>query len=171
MITSVGRFRGGQRAIEVPLAFGPVEAGTGEPPAPAPQLADIYPERPYRPRPGPGDFEGVLIGFCEDSLLEHGLEQGDAGPGAFGQDRSMNPGQLVFVTLDADWARFTEADCNEACQRLRRLGRWYVLRYSAAGPPEWDAPRDPAWTLRQIAEHVSHVTVYAEQVGHLEVCA
>src|SRR6516162_4787710 len=31
-----------------------------------------------------------------------------------------------FVTLDADWARFTEADYDEACSRLRRLGRWYV---------------------------------------------
>ena len=39
-----------------------------------------------------------------------------------------------FVTLDADWARFTEADYDEACSRLRRLGRWYVLRYAAAGP-------------------------------------
>jgi len=33
-----------------------------------------------------------------------------------------------FVTLDADWGRFTEADFDEACSRLRRLARWYVLR-------------------------------------------
>jgi hypothetical protein len=73
-----------------------------------------------------------------------------------------------LVTLDGDWGRFTEADYNEACQRLRRLGRLYVLRYAAAGPAEWDNPRDPALSLRAIAEHVSHITVYAEQVGRLD---
>jgi hypothetical protein len=74
-----------------------------------------------------------------------------------------------FVTLDADWARFTEADYDEACSRLRRLGRWYVLRYEAAGPAAWDEPRDGEWTLREIAEHVAEVRYYAEQVGSLAV--
>jgi hypothetical protein len=72
-----------------------------------------------------------------------------------------------LVTLDADWARFTELDFDEARSRLGRLGRWYVLRYDSAGPAAWDAPRGEAWTLRQIAEHVSNVTFYAEQVGCL----
>lgn len=62
-----------------------------------------------------------------------------------------------------------EADYSEACQRLRRLGRWYELRYAAAGPGEWDKPREPAWSPRRIAEHVANVTVYAEQIGHLAV--
>jgi hypothetical protein len=72
-----------------------------------------------------------------------------------------------FVTLDADWGRFTEADFDEACSRLRRLARWYVLRYAAAGAPAWDEPRGGEWTLREIAEHVSGVLYYAEQVGSL----
>ncbi len=72
-----------------------------------------------------------------------------------------------FVTLDADWARFTEPDYDEACSRLRRLARWYVLRYEAAGPGAWDEPRPGAWTLREIAEHVAGVRHYAEQVGDL----
>jgi hypothetical protein len=72
-----------------------------------------------------------------------------------------------FVTLDADWARLTEADFDEACSRLRRLGRSYVLIYEVTGPAAWDEPRDPAWTLREIAEHVSHVDAYAEEVGRL----
>lgn len=72
-----------------------------------------------------------------------------------------------FVTLDADWGRFTEADYDEACSRLRRLARWYVLRYAAAGTAAWEEPRGGEWTLRQIAEHVSEVHGYAEEVGAL----
>lgn len=72
-----------------------------------------------------------------------------------------------MVTLDADWGRFTEADFGEACSRLRRLGRLYLLRYAAAGAQAWDAARGDAWTLREIAEHVANVTWYAEQVGSL----
>jgi hypothetical protein len=72
-----------------------------------------------------------------------------------------------LVTLDSDWARFTELDFDEARSRLRRLARCYLLRYEVAGPEAWDAPRGEAWTLRQIAEHVSGVTFYAEQVGRL----
>jgi hypothetical protein len=70
------------------------------------------------------------------------------------------------VTLATDWAPFTEADLAEANQRLRRLARTFELRYAAAGPGEWDRPRDPNWTLRQIAEHVG-TAWYAEQVGDL----
>ena len=66
-----------------------------------------------------------------------------------------------------EWGRFTEADYDEACSRLRRLGRWYVLRYEAAGPDAWDEPRGGEWTLREIAEHVAGVRYYAEQVGSL----
>jgi hypothetical protein len=76
-----------------------------------------------------------------------------------------------FVTLDADWGRFTEADFDEACSRLRRLARCYVLRYAAAGASAWDEPRDGEWTLREIAEHVSGVRYYAEQVGSLPASA
>lgn len=71
------------------------------------------------------------------------------------------------VTLDADWARFTELDLAEARSRVTRLARSYRLRYEVAGPEEWDAPRGPAWTLREIAGHVSGITYYAEQVGRL----
>jgi hypothetical protein len=70
------------------------------------------------------------------------------------------------VTLESDWAVFTEAELNEATERLQRLGRLYVLRLAAAGPGEWDKPRGPDRTLRQIAEHVCEPW-YAEQVGDL----
>lgn len=71
------------------------------------------------------------------------------------------------VTLDTDWARFTELDLAEARQRLPRLAQWYELRYAACGPDEWDRPRTPNWTLREIADHVTEVTWYADQVGVL----
>jgi hypothetical protein len=71
------------------------------------------------------------------------------------------------VTLTADLAPFTEPDLDEARSRLRRLARCYLLRYAAAGPAAWDAPRGEAWTLRAIAAHVADVRYYAEQVGLL----
>jgi hypothetical protein len=71
-----------------------------------------------------------------------------------------------LVTVASDWAPFTEVDLNETTQRLRRLGQLYVMRFAAAGPAEWDRPRDPGWTLRAIAEHLADPW-YAEQVGDL----
>ena len=70
-----------------------------------------------------------------------------------------------LVTSDADWAHFTEADLREAQQRLTRLARTFSLRLAAAGPDEWDRPRE-GWTLREIAEHLAD-TFYADQVGRL----
>jgi hypothetical protein len=85
-------------------------------------------------------------------------------------DESLPDGwQGRMVTLDADWARFTEVDLENARQRLRRLARLYVLMFQAAGPEEWDRERGDAWTLRAIAEHVANVRWYAEQMGTLDV--
>jgi DNA-binding transcriptional MerR regulator len=69
------------------------------------------------------------------------------------------------VTTHADFAPFTELDLDEARQRLTRLARTMRLRLLAAGPDEWDRPRE-GWTLREIAEHLSN-SWYAEQVGDL----
>jgi len=70
------------------------------------------------------------------------------------------------VTTEADGALFGPDDLVEAGQRLRRLARTFELRYAAAGPAEWDAPRGGEWTLRQIADHLADAW-YAEQVGDL----
>jgi hypothetical protein len=75
-----------------------------------------------------------------------------------------------LVTVDADWARFTEADLVEATERLTRLSTMFRLRLLAAGPGEWDRPRGEAWTLRAVAEHVGSPW-YAEQVGDLRAVA
>jgi hypothetical protein len=71
------------------------------------------------------------------------------------------------VTLAADWAPFTEADLNEARNRLGRLGQLYALRLRSLDDDALDSPRDRSWTIRQIVEHVAGVTWYAEQVGRL----
>jgi hypothetical protein len=72
-----------------------------------------------------------------------------------------------LVTLESDWARFTETDLEEARERLTRLARTFELRLAAAGPDAWDAARSPNWTLREIADHLTGVRWYAEQVGKL----
>jgi hypothetical protein len=72
-----------------------------------------------------------------------------------------------LLTFDSDWARFTEADLREAQQRLRRLARTFELRLASAGSDAWDVPRTPNWTLREIADHLTGVRWYAEQVGRL----
>ncbi|WP_427886898.1 hypothetical protein ACQHIV_28840 [Kribbella sp. GL6] len=71
------------------------------------------------------------------------------------------------LTSAADLAPFSAADVREAEQRLTRLGRTFVLRYAALDPAEWDKDRTPNWTLRQIAEHLTELDWYAEQVGDL----
>jgi hypothetical protein len=72
-----------------------------------------------------------------------------------------------LLTFESDWARFTEGDRDEARQRLPRLARTFALRLSAAGPDEWDRPRGDSRTLRAIADHLTGVLWYAEQVGDL----
>ena len=72
-----------------------------------------------------------------------------------------------FVTLETDWGHFTEADLDEARQRLLRLALLYRTRLTAIGPDEWERNRgDGEWTIRQIVEHVAEPW-YAEQVGDL----
>lgn len=73
-----------------------------------------------------------------------------------------------MLTLDADFARFTEADLDEATSRLVRLGRCYRSRLTGLPADVLDR-RSDAWTLRQVVHHVSNVTYYADCVGRLSV--
>lgn len=76
-----------------------------------------------------------------------------------------------MATTEADFARFTEIDLDEATSRLTRLAAWYAARLAGLGPAELDAPppADGGWTLRQVVHHVANVTWYAEAVGRLGV--
>jgi hypothetical protein len=71
-----------------------------------------------------------------------------------------------MLTLDSDWARFTEADVDEATSRLGRLAAYYANRIAGLDDATLDAAGD-GWTLRQVVHHVSNVRYYAAQVGRL----
>jgi hypothetical protein len=72
------------------------------------------------------------------------------------------------LTLDADWARFTEADLDEATSRLTRLAVTYEAVLSGLDDEQLDhRPDQRTWTIREVVHHVSNVTYYADQVGRL----
>lgn len=73
-----------------------------------------------------------------------------------------------MVTTDADFARFTEVDLDEATSRLTRLAACYRARLGGLGPQVLDArPGEATWTIREVTHHVSNVTWYAGTVGRL----
>jgi hypothetical protein len=73
-----------------------------------------------------------------------------------------------MATTDADFARFTEIDLDEATSRLSRIAACYQARLSGLDAVRLDARTDGnAWTLREVVHHVSHVTYYARAVGDL----
>ena len=71
-----------------------------------------------------------------------------------------------MATTDADFARFTEIDLDEATSRLTRLAACYRARLCTVDGTALDAvPQDGDWTLRQVVHHVSRVTGYADMLG------
>jgi hypothetical protein len=84
-----------------------------------------------------------------------------------GVDTQPDAWRASEITLESDWASFTEADLGEARERITRLARTFALRLAALEPAEWDAPRTPNWTVREIADHLTGITWYANQLGRL----
>ncbi len=73
-----------------------------------------------------------------------------------------------MATTDADFARFTEIDLDEATSRLTRLAACYTARLTGLAAGELDArPTGDTWTLREVVHHVARVTYYAHAVGDL----
>ena len=73
-----------------------------------------------------------------------------------------------MITTDADAARFTEVDLDEAFSRLTRLAACYRARLSGLDAGALDSrPAKSIWTIREVVHHVSHVTRYAEMLGRL----
>jgi hypothetical protein len=72
------------------------------------------------------------------------------------------------VTLDADFARFTELDLDESTSRLTRLAACYQARLTGLGPAVLDTrPVTGSWTIREVVHHVSQVTAYSDMIGEL----
>ena len=73
-----------------------------------------------------------------------------------------------MVTSEADFARFTETDLDEATSRLTRLAACYQARLAGLDPEVLDArPDEATWTIREVVHHVSNVTGYAYMIGRL----
>ncbi|MEV4535665.1 hypothetical protein AB0J82_17740 [Asanoa sp. NPDC049518] len=69
------------------------------------------------------------------------------------------------VTTDADFARFTEVDLDEARSRLTRLAACYRARLGRLDAKALDQePEDGAWSIRKVVEHVANVTYYARML-------
>jgi hypothetical protein len=69
------------------------------------------------------------------------------------------------VTTDADAARFSEVDLDEATSRLTRLALCYRARLATVPAQALDAvPDGGGWTLRQIVHHVAGIAAYAEMM-------
>ena len=73
-----------------------------------------------------------------------------------------------MVTTDADFARFTEIDLDEATSRLLRLAACYQALLAGRAAADLDTrPDEGTWTLREVVHHVSGVTAYADMMGRL----
>ena len=70
-----------------------------------------------------------------------------------------------MVTTDADHARFTEIDLDEATSRLTRLAACYQARLRGLDAAALDTrPAAGTWTLREVVHHVTGVTYYADML-------
>jgi hypothetical protein len=75
-----------------------------------------------------------------------------------------------MITTEADFARFTEADLDEATSRLTRLSACYQARIGGLHSQILDdRPGEDIWTIREVVHHVAHVTAYADLIGRLPV--
>lgn len=96
-----------------------------------------------------------------DHLIDH-LCQVEAR--AVGEVAVADPWHGRKVTLDTDWARFTEQDLDEASARLRRLAQALAWRVRELRN-DWDTVADGEWTIRAIAVHVAEATsIYATRL-------
>ncbi|BCY08085.1 hypothetical protein [Actinoplanes sp. L3-i22] len=70
------------------------------------------------------------------------------------------------ITTPGDLAPFTGEDLAEATSRLTRLAQIWVVRLGALTEEQLDRASPGAWTIREIAGHLSD-TYYADAVGDL----
>jgi len=99
-----------------------------------------------------------------DHLIDH-LAELEARVGA----RATEPDDWrgSAITTPADLALFSDDDLNEARNRLRRLAAVYEIRLRSFTDEQLDARSNGAWTLRQIAFHLTESAFYADSVGSI----
>ncbi|MEQ6027764.1 hypothetical protein ACGFWG_12245 [Streptomyces sp. NPDC048405] len=71
------------------------------------------------------------------------------------------------VTTDADRARFTGEDLDEARSRLTRLARIWANRLDALTGEQLDHSPGEGWSFRELAVHLTESVYYADAVGDL----
>jgi hypothetical protein len=86
-----------------------------------------------------------------DHLVDH-ITQIECRVG--GEAPVADPWRGRSVTLESDWARFTEHDLDEATARIRRLAQILALRLRSMRE-RWDAEAGAEWSLREIAQHLA----------------
>lgn len=101
-----------------------------------------------------------------DHLLDH-LAEVEAR--VAGQPTEPDAWHGSVVTTPADLAAFTAADYDEAASRLRRLANIWDIRLRALTNDQLDATNGDAWTLREVAFHLTESAFYADSVGILTV--
>jgi hypothetical protein len=72
------------------------------------------------------------------------------------------------ITTPADLAAFTDVDLDEARSRLRRLALIWDMRLRCLSDQQLNDNAGDAWTLRQVAFHVTESAFYADSVGRLD---
>lgn len=85
-----------------------------------------------------------------------------------GQPTVPNQWHGRMVTLDADFARFTEIDLDEATSRITRLVACYRVLLGGLDATALDTrPADHVWTPREVVHHVAELSYYAHCLGDL----
>jgi hypothetical protein len=125
---------------------------------PAVVPVDGEPPRTYTPH--------KAVRRVADHLLDH-LAEVEAR--LAGQPTEPDRWHGSLVTTPADLAAFTTDDLDEARSRLVRLARLWELRLRPLPAARLDQVDAGAWTLRQVAFHVSGSDFYADAVGDLSV--
>jgi len=130
-------------------------------------MARTWGEWDGRPRPA-GDrvyTPHKAVRRVADHLIDH-LAQVEAK--LHGQPGLPDGWHGSYMTTPADMAPFTAEDLEEAESRLSRLAQIWQIRLSGLTPEQLDASDHGAWSIREIAFHLTESIFYAEAVGVLE---
>ncbi|MFJ6074232.1 hypothetical protein ACIQFU_25940 [Streptomyces sp. NPDC093065] len=84
-----------------------------------------------------------------------------------GEETQPDHWHASAVTTDADRARFTDEDLDEARSRLTRLARIWANRLDALTDEQLDHSPGEGWSFRELAAHLKESVYYADAVGDL----